>query len=895
MEKKVWFGVLILLILAFLPIVNAGFNYANNNIAKSYSGGDKIKGKINISFQKEPVNSILNSNFEGEITLIELLKKNSFSEVKDYNCSTINCASQYIAKNQINDISLEPGERKIFGFKLSGRDIEIKSAKFSLSGNSAATCYGQFLIDTLDKNETYIQNYKYVGVPCGNRQYGCFDNSVENYDLATITSTPYCEKIKLVPAPAFQVGAKIKNSTQGSTNIKMQIYSNEWDELGKCNLPKHSQETEELKCIINFSNINIKEYYICVSSDTSKDYRIRSEQEGEICGNSDIDFNNYARDYEIFADALQFDTPNIEINETTFNKISGKRFAEYLDDYVSEKYDRACPIDGCIIPFEIIPEKMENLVISNAEIQYNAAGASGLSNSKIYLVEKTDSTIDSKYLDIELEHSGIKIPLGSRERKLALSLGGKMILPEPLDIKVSQSFEFDISQKFFLVGIDYKIEAITTEKIIASSWKFGDEKITNSLSKKISHKYLEEKEYLMEVELTREDGVKSSRVFKVRAGDAKTSSKAIVEQYDARIKDINSQIKNYSACLSKEIEDVLNISQLIDSLKKIKESYDYSEMADSLNRTNESHNYSEMLISLLKLKIPYSISTSESAKSSLSVVLGRINTDIIENISGEEFEEVDEEELRLRIINWTKENYDSEIKYDVISVYYEDKKEDIFTYFKIKLTPKNDEIEDSNLILNYPKEEIIFIKDYGETSSGDGTVITVPGNLEVEFLLPGKIELSELGIYVSPNINNLGVLGEIKKHVEESRFKSASWLIALVFFSTFVVYIILQEWYKRRYESYLFKNRDDLYNIVNFIYNSRIAKIEDRDIRKKLLGTNWSGERITYAFKKIDGRRTGMFEIPIFKFIENRKVKEEIERRQQRPVDARFIKRPYVY
>ena len=114
MEKKVWFGVLILLILAFLPIVNAGFNYANNNIEKSYSGGDKIKGKINISFQKEPVNSILNSNFEGEITLIELLKKNSFSEVKDYNCSTINCASQYIAKNQINDISLETGERKIF-------------------------------------------------------------------------------------------------------------------------------------------------------------------------------------------------------------------------------------------------------------------------------------------------------------------------------------------------------------------------------------------------------------------------------------------------------------------------------------------------------------------------------------------------------------------------------------------------------------------------------------------------------------------------------------------------------------------------------------------------------------------------------------------------------------
>jgi len=33
-----------------------------------------------------------------------------------------------------------------------------------------------------------------------------------------------------------------------------------------------------------------------------------------------------------------------------------------------------------------------------------------------------------------------------------------------------------------------------------------------------------------------------------------------------------------------------------------------------------------------------------------------------------------------------------------------------------------------------------------------------------------------------------------------------------------------------------------------------------------------------------------MYEIPLFKFIENKKVKKEIEKRQGVPIDTRFIK-----
>ena len=87
------------------------------------------------------------------------------------------------------------------------------------------------------------------------------------------------------------------------------------------------------------------------------------------------------------------------------------------------------------------------------------------------------------------------------------------------------------------------------------------------------------------------------------------------------------------------------------------------------------------------------------------------------------------------------------------------------------------------------------------------------------------------------------------------------------------------------------KNNYDLYNLVNFIYNSRSSGLNDDEIKKKLKAAGWSNERIIYAFKKIEGRRTGMWEIPIFKAFENRRVKKELEKRHG-TVNIRFIKQP---
>ena len=55
--------------------------------------------------------------------------------------------------------------------------------------------------------------------------------------------------------------------------------------------------------------------------------------------------------------------------------------------------------------------------------------------------------------------------------------------------------------------------------------------------------------------------------------------------------------------------------------------------------------------------------------------------------------------------------------------------------------------------------------------------------------------------------------------------------------------------------------------------------------------SGWKGEQISYAFNKINGKRTGMWEIPLFKRKENLEVEREIQKRHSGGIDTRFIKR----
>ena len=96
--------------------------------------------------------------------------------------------------------------------------------------------------------------------------------------------------------------------------------------------------------------------------------------------------------------------------------------------------------------------------------------------------------------------------------------------------------------------------------------------------------------------------------------------------------------------------------------------------------------------------------------------------------------------------------------------------------------------------------------------------------------------------------------------------------IILLILIGFGVYIGLQQWYKYNYEKHLFGNRNDLFNLLNYIDVAKKKGKEIGEIRGSLKKAGWSSEKVDYAIKKYSGGKTGMlFEIPVDKIIEKLK------------------------
>jgi hypothetical protein len=73
-----------------------------------------------------------------------------------------------------------------------------------------------------------------------------------------------------------------------------------------------------------------------------------------------------------------------------------------------------------------------------------------------------------------------------------------------------------------------------------------------------------------------------------------------------------------------------------------------------------------------------------------------------------------------------------------------------------------------------------------------------------------------------------------------------------------VSYILIGKWYQRRYESYLFKDRNDLYNIINYIHASKNKGLKGIEIEKNLRKSKWTAEQISYVMKRYAGKKVGI-------------------------------------
>ena len=220
----------------------------------------------------------------------------------------------------------------------------------------------------------------------------------------------------------------------------------------------------------------------------------------------------------------------------------------------------------------------------------------------------------------------------------------------------------------------------------------------------------------------------------------------------------------------------------------------------------------------------------------------------------------------------------------MISIYYEDSIENIISEFVMQIQSKKTIDYPVYLVISEDKDNLIYLSENKseETEGATGVVLDLSNSNTVKFAVEGSVDSFEIPIYLAPKSDKISITGEISEIPEESFWKRALIPFIILVIVFFVIYILLQEWYKKNYESHLFKNKNDLYNLIYFVSNAKNQRLLDNEIKIRLKKSNWKSEQIDYAIKKFEGKRVGMWEIPIFKWRDKKKINEEMMKRNAR-------------
>jgi hypothetical protein len=891
--NKIWVMLLFVYVFFTIALVSSTATFYNNSIQKSYSGGDILSGKIEVKLSNESSQTRITSNFPGEISLIDLLIKSEFSNGNGYNCSTNNCLSSYRIQGNTPINSIDFTNETIIAFKIrSSSRVEVTHVNISFKNDVSSSCDPPLRVDFLGEINNSIYSPSYVDESCYPNNFGCYNDLLDSteYTKVLVSNSGLCQKINLQKAPSFRIGGKIINSTNGkSGNMIMELRDLEGANLASCTInSSFSQSIEQKDCIINYSIKEENDYLVCIRKSTAStaDYTIRSEYSDENCGSAN-NGGSYDQDFSLYARPLKYGKSDFTVSDNYFLTLYGEKLTDKINNYLYEVYGGICNKPYCVVPIKLSGVS-QTLDINQLDVRYDVAGASAIGDGFIYEALEDDAKISSDIINLDLSKSNITIPLMSSEQILKIYFDGIQKISIP--INVTKGFSIDMYPKSFNVGVNTQVYLISNQNLSSVVWNFGDgSSQVNEVNKFTNHKYTQEGNYTIRVSATRKDGVVRSGEFKVYAGNLNESAAKLINEYEKRISNLTSQLSSYSTFSSSMIKKAIDLDNISKNVSSIKSAY--------IKFENDSE-LSEIVSELMNIDLPTKIVESEVGAIQLLALANSWDPNEIIGISNMTYSDIKLDNVKRDISVWNFENYKSEISYSVISGIYDSGSKDLLMNVKIKLNPITQNSYKQYFIISLPRESISFSSNYNLAQTDSGSVyFELPSTPTIEFSTSSTFDINQVMMYISPEINNLGGDYGVITPVEVEKFKTGRFwlLISILFLLTLIVYVILQEWYKRNYERYLFKSRDDVYNLINFIYNSRFSDHSDADIKRRLLDAKWSHEQISYGFKKIDGRRTGMYEIPLFKWRENKIVAQEIAKRQGGPVDARFIKQPKSY
>ena len=890
MKKRIL--ILGLLIGIFLiNLVSSDFTLAPGNksheLTTSYASAEPIKGWINLSFQNEPADSLLTA-FDSSISLKDFLDKNSAS----YFCFPSDCENGYSASNPESSKKILLGylKEKLIGIEITNKIDSISVFRFNVSTNNEKSCTNPLKIDLFDDDNIEwkagnISDQFDCIIP---NSYGCFKEIDSNSTTEITPDGFYCEKIKIPINKKLRIGADVIGS--GSAQFEMSI------EVGgnskTCTVSVSASGKAKCEIIFDEEIGELENANICITKISGVKYEIKYEDK-DPCGYSEINGQQYPHDFSIFVEVAKYNHINdFQFNQENFyGDASGTGLADYIKEYVDDKYAN-CD-QKCVIPIKIKSGISQEITISGLSFRYYSNGILK-ETSNIYDIESSDVLISSNFSKLDLEKANLLVPSSYGNKTLSLKLNEDTLLEKSIKVlAVPKIVSVTPQEVAALVSYPFIVFLEEEASNLTYTWDFGDnteKQVTNR--RVLEHAYPKIGNYNLSVTVSNKLG-NSSKSFSVKVGSPREYINLTINDYNKKLDGIETEINKLPEWIQKEIKKKYDIDSIKSEISTQAKKFDpvFSSDAECV----------AIMTELSKLDIRDSFNLSQKIMpSNIFPDSEQINLAALDYL-GAGKPDGTEEEYANAVNYWFMNALQMTIESETYALYHRYEVKDLLSYVKVTLTPKeNQKLGEVYFLVNGNPEEIKFNTDKTVKEYDDAAAIIfseLESQESIEFLYPGKLLVGSFPVYISPEFRNLEIemdpevcnsnkrceknLGENYKNcrVDCKPVGLTLLWICILLFIALCIYIALQEWYKRHYERHLFPDKNQLFNLINFMNNSYNQGMKKSDIFSKLKDLWWGSEQLRYAWNKFLGKRTGMWEIPFFKWVEKRQVKKELEKR----------------
>jgi len=850
------------ILILFLGIASASFSKGDPALylPDKHAKGSLLNGWINISLNEENAESLLSSNF-GDIRLLDFLRKSD----ADFECDPEDCKTGYVGSNSATSksVSLNAGGEKIYVLRLNGEVDEIKELSFSISSTAQKSCIAPLEIDFGADGEIDWEFSESSSDFSCDKSKGCYNPDQGSFNLdKNLSTVPYCEKIRLQESDKFELGAFVKKGTTTGVDLEMQIYDMYEDYLGKkCTLNTASASTIGglLNCSLDFETQR-EDYYICIIANKETDWKVKTETNSP-CGSTGFPIQDNI-DFYIYATNAKFsEIPDTDLEDTDIQGDFYEKFSEIIDEYISDKYFYDCE-DSCYFPIKFISETPQTLTIDNLDLTYTIMDDNNDKHSNL-LYDSTERTvkIDADMQTMDLEEANFTVKGSYGDKTVRVYLDDNLI--DSADIEIVEVAEISgISPSTAAAGIPttftLNINSLNGS-IVKYTWDFDDGTTQTTSTNQISHTYSEVKEYDLEVTIEDTDGNENTKIFPITVISPEDLIPGTLINKRRGLRKLENKTRDLPIWVQDYFENIIDLENINSSLNNLESEF---------NKADQDDEFVDIMTSLNALKVPNDLIISESGSSAFVLKKDTFDLGNLREAGAGTYNQNLEDEYAETIIGWAIENIDADFIYKVYSLTYPDKTEHAFTLFSLTINPT----EKTFLVFDGSPT---FKQDYEEEVDPGFSFIVLQEEKTLEFLYSGKVSL-ENSLYFSPEFKNLNLAVEER----ENKFPWF-WVIlflVLLLIISFVVYLLLQNWYRKNYEASLFGgNRSDLFNLTNFIKNAFSKGFTEKDVIKKLKQTGWKREQVVYALNKVQGKRTGMFEIPIFSIFSKKKAEATLQ------------------